>query len=237
MIQTPQLHPRTLPLGLGVPIERVKGKVQKKQSKGNVTSNGKSVNTVKVLSKNPDKPWQFQPGHKPSGGRPKGSKDRFSKAMLDTWRDRQSELADVAIRLALEKGDIGALRLIVDRLVARADSQPIRWTWRTGLETIEDIAIEQRSLLFGVTDGSLTPGAAKELAQQLTGFAETVRATLQSSVRERFELDQTLLAAARADPACSAAASEFISRLHSLDLEPEAFEHPALKAAEAVANG
>ncbi len=181
--------------------------------------------------------WNALSKGKPGPGRPKGSKNKISKSMLNTWKGRQSEFAEKAIQLALENNDIGALRLVIDKLVAKADSQPVEWQWRTDLESIEDIAVEQRALLLGVADGSLTLLAAKELGNQLTTFADTVRATLQSSVRERFELDQRLLAKARADPACSAAASEFISRLHSLDLPEAALEHPAIRAAEAVANG
>ncbi len=176
-------------------------------------------------------------GTKGGPGRKKGSKDRFSRGMLDTWRDRSGELADKAIEAALKHGDMQALRLIVDRLVARADSQPIEWMWSTDMNSIEEIAIEQRNLLHGITDGRLTPGAAKLLAQQLTGFADTVRAAQQANVRARFELDQRLLAKAKADPRCLSAASAFVTRLHTLDLEPAAYDHPMIQAAVAVAKG
>ena len=116
----PKLHPRKLP----------KAK-QAKKAKPNkdVTPAPKPISNGRVLAGKDPVSGKFLPGHKLSPGRPKGSKDKWGKGIIDRFKDQEVELSEAALTAAIERGDVGAQRMILDRLAAKADSQPIRFHW------------------------------------------------------------------------------------------------------------
>ena len=257
MKQRPQLHPRTLPKGVGPkahgnnvtpPARPDPGKTRKEgmkqvnkanpnnktQLKGNVTGQGKPANNRTTTGRD----TKFKPGVSGNpAGRPKGSKDKWGKGIIDRFKDREEELSQAALEAAIKDGKVPAMAMILDRLAAKADSQPIRFKPVTNLQTADDICKEQQAIVSAVYQGELTPRQAETLQRILETYAVSIREAQQTSVRERFERDERLLAKARNDPQCLAAASAFVTRLHTLDMPAEAWQHPAIQAAVAVAEG
>ena len=221
----PKLHPRKLPK---------EAKAQKAQPNGNVTAAPKPISNGQVLEGKDPVTGKFLPGHKLSPGRPKGSKDKWGKGIIDCFKDREEELSHVALEAAIKDGKVPAMAMILDRLAAKADSQPIRFKPVTNLQTLEDVRREQQAIVSAVYQGELTPRQAETLQRILETYAASIREAQQISTRQRFERDERLLAKARQDPLCLAAASAFVTRLHTLDLPDEAWQHPAIEAAVAV---
>jgi hypothetical protein len=165
-------------------------------------------------------------------GKPKGTKDKFSKSLLERMGERGPDVVEQVLNLAIEKGDVTAARLVLERLVAKADSQLLDWDYCTPLETAEDIQKEMKALLRGVGEGRITPGGAKVVRELLESTAESIQRATMGDVRQAFELDERVLVQIRARPELFAAASRFAGLLGAFYLESQ---HPVIDMARAIA--
>jgi hypothetical protein len=114
----------------------------------------------------------FKPGQSGNpSGRPKGSRNRASsiaEALLDTQAE---ELIKTAIQRAL-KGDVGCLRLLVDRLLPRRD-RTIEFPL-PDLREAADARAAMRAIISAVAAGVLSPSEAEQLSKLVELFNETV---------------------------------------------------------------
>ena len=192
------------------------------------------LETGQESSPEQDSRGRFVKGNKGGPGRPKGVKDRLSLSVLQRLQERGTDVVEQVLNLAIEKGDVTAARLVLERLVAKADSQPIRWEFATALETAEDIDKELTALLQGVAAGKITPGQSKYLRELLESKAEAIQRATMGDVRTAFEMDEAVLVQIRAQPELFAAASRFVGLLGAFFLEQK---HPVIDVAKAIADG
>ena len=175
---------------------------------------------------------QSKPPAQPGPGRPKGSKNK-NTLLMEQLRLAGPELLDRLIGIAQE-GDVPALQTVLAPLIARARDNPV--TWQFGkLRTLDDMREESERILRGIESAELTPEQGIKIRQHLDAHAETIREATATSVRERFEADERLLAKARADRRCFRAASIFLTRFYSL--QPEGADHPVVQLAEGIVQG
>lgn len=123
---------------------------------------------------------------------------------------------------------------MLERLVAKADSQPIQWKYCTDIETAEDIQTELKALLRGVGEGRITPGGAKIVRDLLESAAEAIQRATMGDVRTAFEMDEQILVQIRAQPQLFAAASRFVGLLGQFFLDQR---HPVIEAARVITDG
>ena len=116
---------------------------------------------------------QFEPGQSGNpGGRPRGARNRATKA-LEAILDGESEaLTRRAIELALD-GDTVALRMCMDRLMPVRKDRPITFTLPE-IETVADLTKATRALMQGVADGEITPSEAAELSKLVDAHVKAV---------------------------------------------------------------
>lgn len=106
------------------------------------------------------------------GGRPKGSRNRSTKALEAIFEGEAEALTRKAIELALE-GDTVALRMCMDRLMPVRKDRPITFTLPE-IETAADLTKATRALMEGVADGSITPSEAAELSKLVDAHVKAV---------------------------------------------------------------
>ncbi|MCJ2049400.1 DUF5681 domain-containing protein [Methylobacterium sp. J-070] len=118
---------------------------------------------------------QFEPGQSGNpGGRPRGARNRSTKA-LEAILDGESEaLTRRAIELALD-GDTVALRMCMDRLMPVRKDRPITFTLPE-IETPADLTKATRALMQGVADGEITPSEAAELSKLVDAHVKAISA-------------------------------------------------------------
>ena len=123
----------------------------------------------------PSEETQFGPGQSGNpGGRPRGARNRSTKA-LEAILDGESEaLTRRAIELALD-GDTVALRMCMDRLMPVRKDRPITFTL-PDIETPADLTKATRALMQGVADGEITPSEAAELSKLVDAHVKAISA-------------------------------------------------------------
>jgi hypothetical protein len=115
----------------------------------------------------------FRPGRSGNpSGRPKGARNRATLAMEALLDGEAEELTRKAIELA-KCGDMGALRLCMDRLLPARRDRAVNFALPK-LETPADAVKANAALVEAVAEGELTPSEAAELAKLVEGFTRTV---------------------------------------------------------------
>lgn len=108
-------------------------------------------------------------------GKPKGARNRTTKAVAELLEGEAQALTRKAIELALS-GDTVAMRLCLDRIAPPRKDAPVSF----GLPSMKTAASASKAagaVLEGVSTGQLTPLEAV----QIMGLIETYRRTLETS--------------------------------------------------------
>jgi hypothetical protein len=111
----------------------------------------------------------FEPGN---AGRPKGSRNKTTLA-LEALLDGEAEaITRKAVGMALD-GDVTAMRLVMDRIMAPRKERPIMFAMPK-METAADAVKASAALVEAVASGDITPGEASELSKLVDGFTKAV---------------------------------------------------------------
>jgi hypothetical protein len=114
-----------------------------------------------------DEAGRFQPGNP---GRKPGARNRATlavEAMLDGEAER---LTRVAIDRAAE-GDMVAMRLVMDRVVAPRRDRPVSFRMPP-IKTIADISLASAAIVEAVAEGHITPDEASSISRLLEAHAK-----------------------------------------------------------------
>ena len=149
---------------------------------------------------------------------------------MEQLREAGPDLLQRLIDIAAQ-GDVPALKTVLAPLIGRGSDNPVKWRFGK-LESLDDVRAESERILRGIEEGTLTPEQGIQVRKHLEAHSETIREATRTSVRERFEHDERMLAKARADSQCFRAASEFLTRFYTL--QPEGADHPIVDLAEAI---
>lgn len=107
-------------------------------------------------------------------GRPKGSRNRSTLA-AETLLDGEAEaLTRKAIELALN-GDLGAIRLCLERLIPARRSRVIQFDLPE-TSTVEDVVIAYDAVITAMADGEISPDEAATVA----GVLESKRKAIET---------------------------------------------------------
>lgn len=116
---------------------------------------------------------QFAPGQSGNpSGRPKGARNRSTKALEAIFEGEAEALTRKAIEMALE-GDTVALRMCMDRLMPVRKDRPITFTLPE-IESAADLTKATKALMQGVADGEITPSEAAELSKLVDAHVKAV---------------------------------------------------------------
>jgi hypothetical protein len=118
----------------------------------------------------------FQKGQSgnPAGRKP-GSRNKHTIATEKLFEEDAEKLVKVAIKLA-EEGDIGALRLCLDRICAPQRHRPVPFDMPQ-LGMAADAVGAMSTLVEGIATGELSAPEAAELAKVIQGFAKALETT------------------------------------------------------------
>lgn len=117
------------------------------------------------------RPFEEGQSGNPSG-RPKGSRNRSTKALEAIFEGEAEALTRKAIEMALE-GDTVALRMCMDRLMPVRKDRPITFTLPE-IESAADLTKATKALMQGVADGEITPSEAAELSKLVDAHVKAV---------------------------------------------------------------
>lgn len=95
-------------------------------------------------------------------GKPKGTRNRATRACENVIRGHARELTDKAVELALA-GDAQALRMCLDRLVPVVRERTAEVNLPS-IKTAQDVPKALAAILENAADGTLTPTEARTLA-------------------------------------------------------------------------
>lgn len=115
------------------------------------------------------RPGAFQPGNP---GRPKGARNKVTRAAEALLDGEAEALTRKAIELALE-GDTIALRLCLERILPPRKERPVT-VELPRVENPSDALAASAALLAAVANGVLAPGEAHEIARLLAIHLEAV---------------------------------------------------------------
>jgi hypothetical protein len=108
-------------------------------------------------------------------GRPPGIMNQATRTAAVLLSGESGALTRKAIELALA-GDIAALRLCIDRIIAPQREQPIAFAMPT-IGNAADLAGAMTALTAAAAAGAMTPAEAASLAQVLDAHARVIEAT------------------------------------------------------------
>jgi hypothetical protein len=118
----------------------------------------------------------FKPGHSGNPkGRPKGVRNKTTLA-VEALLDGEAE---AITRKAIEKakdGDMGAIRLCLDRLVPPVKDRPVTLEMPQ-VESAQDAARAAGAVLQAVADGELTPSEAAEVSKIVRTYVAALEAS------------------------------------------------------------
>lgn len=113
---------------------------------------------------------RWQPGHSGNpAGKPRGCRHRATQAALELLEAETEAITRVAITRAL-KADMGAVRLILERLVPVAKDMPVQFE-APKLESAADLPGAVAAILEAVSTGNLTITDGARLAGMLRDMA------------------------------------------------------------------
>ena len=107
-------------------------------------------------------------------GRPKGSRNRSTLAAEALLDGEAEALTRMVIELAL-KGDLGAVRLCLERLIPARRSRVIRFDLPK-TSTVEDVVIAYDAVITAMADGEISPDEAATVA----GVLESKRKAIET---------------------------------------------------------
>ena len=113
-----------------------------------------------------------------NAGRPMGSRNRPTRAVLEALDGRAEELAAKAVTMALG-GDTTALRLCLERIAPPRRDAPVSFALPP-MTIARDAATAAGAVLGAVADGDLTPTEGAHVM----GLIETYRRTLETTELE-----------------------------------------------------
>ena len=117
-----------------------------------------------------DKPWQFKPGQSGNPtGRPQGSRNKATLAVMDLLEGETEALTRRAIELALE-GDSTALKLCLDRIAPapKAAAQPVQ----INLPVVNSLTDIAKALVMAASQGEIPPDIAAQLVSATASVAK-----------------------------------------------------------------
>ena len=118
----------------------------------------------------------FEPGQSGNpSGRPKGSRNKATLA-VEILLDGEAEvITRKAIELA-KQGDLGAIRLCLDRIAPPRKDRPIPFAL-PALGKAEDASTGLAAIVAAIASGELTPSEAGELSKVVDTYARALLAT------------------------------------------------------------
>ncbi len=96
-------------------------------------------------------------------GRPPGSRCQATLMAQALFDDKGRAIVDKIIELALEKGDLTALKICIDRIVPSLKSRPVIFALPE-IKTAKDLVAAYGAILEAVSEGQLTPEEASRIA-------------------------------------------------------------------------
>jgi hypothetical protein len=129
---------------------------------------------------------RFKPGQSGNpAGRPKGSRNVTTVA-LETLLDGQAEaLTNKAVEMALD-GDMGALRLCMDRILPPRKDRPVTFDLPP-IKSADDAAAVTSAILAAVANGEITPADAGEIGKLVESYVKAFETAELSERLERLE--------------------------------------------------
>ena len=112
---------------------------------------------------------RFGPGNP---GRPQGARNRLTVFLESVLEGEAEALTRQAIDLA-SKGDIGALRLCLNRLIPARRDLPVQFDLPE-LVTLRDAERASSAVLAAVANGELTPGQGESVMRLLSAHRQRV---------------------------------------------------------------
>ncbi|MDA9477838.1 hypothetical protein XI03_25820 [Bradyrhizobium sp. CCBAU 65884] len=138
----------------------------------------------KTAEKQRGRPFRKGQSGNPSG-RPKGARNVTTVAM-EALLDGQAEaLTQKAIDLALT-GDMGALRLCLDRIMPARKDRPVTFELPK-ISSAQDAAQVSSAVLAAVANGELTPADAGEISKLIDTWVKAFETAELSERLERLE--------------------------------------------------
>ncbi|MCW1994815.1 DUF5681 domain-containing protein [Bradyrhizobium diazoefficiens] len=135
----------------------------------------------KTVEKQRGRPFQKGQSGNPSG-RPKGARNATTLALEVLLDGQATALTQKAIDLALT-GDMGALRLCLDRIMPPRKDRPVTFTLPE-IKSAQDAAAVVSAILAAVASGELTPSDAAEIGKLIDSY---VKAFETAELAERLE--------------------------------------------------
>ncbi|MET4801218.1 DUF5681 domain-containing protein [Bradyrhizobium sp. LB11.1] len=135
----------------------------------------------KTVEKQRGRPFQKGQSGNPSG-RPKGARNATTLALEVLLDGQATALTQKAIDLALT-GDMGALRLCLDRIMPPRKDRPVTFTL-PDIKSAQDAAAVVSAILAAVASGELTPSDAAEIGKLIDSY---VKAFETAELAERLE--------------------------------------------------
>jgi hypothetical protein len=133
------------------------------------TNNGKRTGIGKGK---PPVETRFKAGN---AGRPKGSRNRATIIAEQLLEGEADEIIRKVIKKA-KQGDMGALRLCIDRLVPPRRDRPVSFTLPP-MNSAGDASKAMAAITTAVANGELTPAEAAELSRVIEGYVKAIEAT------------------------------------------------------------
>lgn len=117
---------------------------------------------------------QFKKGQSGNpAGRPVGSRNRTTIALEQLFDGEAEAISRKAIEMA-KGGDLGAMRLCLDRIISPRKDRPVVNFEMPSIETPADAAKAAASLMGAVAEGLLTPGEAAELCKLVENYVRAI---------------------------------------------------------------
>ena len=115
----------------------------------------------------------FQPGVSGNpGGRPKGSRNKATRALEALLEGEAEALTRKAIELG-KAGDMQALRLCLDRLIPPRREAPVAFE-HSKIETAADAVKAMAAIVAAVANGELTPSEGQAISALVQNFSKVI---------------------------------------------------------------
>lgn len=114
----------------------------------------------------------FERGNKMGKGRPRGSRNKVTLAMENLLENESGALTRKAIEMGLN-GDMGALRLCMDRLLPPRKERTIQLNIPP-ITTLQDTLIAVEAIATAVCAGEITPTEAMAMTKVIEVYGNTL---------------------------------------------------------------